>query len=158
MQFAKTLWDHHVQTFEDMRNAATGNLEAMGVRKGSATQAQKMACMLPEPFVEARIVQESVRDDGVRVTIEITAGLKNRGEVQLTIKTRKIRFSAVTTTSDGLYIELNKLNAGDLFKADQMRTIIRLNATLTKPSQKIEVLMACDEIGVCLCACLEVAW
>ena len=141
-----------------MRDATMGTLEAMGVYRNSGPKAQKMACMLPEPFVEARIVQESVRDDGVRVTIEVTAGLKNRGEVQLTIKTRKIRFSAVTTTSDGLYIELNKLNAGDLFKADQMRTIIRLNATLTKPSQKIEVLMACDEIGVWLCACLNVVW
>lgn len=140
-----------------MRNAVPEDLVAMGVRKDLAPKAVKMASMLPDPFVEARIVQESVRDDGVRVTIEITAGLKNTGgrEVQLTHKSRKIKFSAITTTSDGIYIEWNKLNAADLFKADQQQTVIRLNTTLTKPSQKIEVLMACDEIGMWSNPCPE---
>lgn len=122
---------------------------------------------MPNFELTGSIVKETVRTDGIQATCEFAISLKNVDSVRVTAKkgTRKLTASVLIITSDKVsdwkcmievqlnmhwqqWVDYKRIKVANIQKEQSGSGLtIRKSVVLTKPSQKIECYISCDEIG-----------
>lgn len=171
-QKAQALDSKNIKNISDMRRARPEVIEEACAKKSGNRFGKRItdfARTLPDFEITGEITKELIRTDGVGVTVAWTVYLKNVETVRLTTKkgSKKLTASILVTTSDNvspaICLLLSQLT-GTLFpqqwveykraKIATMQSdnngkgvLVKKTVVLTKPSQKIECYVSCDEFG-----------